>query len=298
MLEKLIANLELQVEPFALCDIRDGWRLALARPGAVVVHFSLSGGGTLEFAGRRVEIGPGTLVVIPSTLAHVVATPGASNEVGANARDLPSGTLERVLIGDDAPGFVMACGRVEATYGGVTALFDRFDEPLIFDFGDSEQLPALFEALLREHANPQPGGDVMASTLMRQCFILLLRRLVESGDDRLAWISALHNPRLGRVAAAILDDPGASHSVESLSRLAGMSRSVFSERFRDGFGRSPMDFVRDVRMRHAAQLLRRTDLPVESVAGRVGLSSRSHFSQAFVDYHGISPREFRSSAER
>jgi AraC-like DNA-binding protein len=49
-------------------------------------------------------------------------------------------------------------------------------------------------------------------------------------------------------------------------------------------------------MRHAARLLRRTDLPVESVADRVGLSSRSHFSQLFVSYHGVSPSDFRAAA--
>ena len=54
-----------------------------------------------------------------------------------------------------------------------------------------------------------------------------------------------------------------------------------------------MDYLRDVRLRRAAQLLCRDDLSVDEVASKVGFSSRSHFSHTFRDHFGTSPLAFR-----
>ena len=54
-----------------------------------------------------------------------------------------------------------------------------------------------------------------------------------------------------------------------------------------------MDYLRDVRLRRAAQLLCRDDLSVDEVASKVGFSSRSHFSHTFRDHFGASPLAFR-----
>ena len=72
-----------------------------------------------------------------------------------------------------------------------------------------------------------------------------------------------------------------------------MSRATFVRHFEKCFDRTPMDYLRDVRLRRAAQLLQVSATPVDGVASRVGYASRSHFSKAFTDQFGISPAEFR-----
>jgi AraC family transcriptional activator of mtrCDE len=52
--------------------------------------------------------------------------------------------------------------------------------------------------------------------------------------------------------------------------------------------------VREVRLREAARMLRQSSLPVDTVAGRTGFASRSHFSRAFRDLFGQSPSAYRS----
>ena len=96
----------------------------------------------------------------------------------------------------------------------------------------------------------------------------------------------------------ILEHPEGPHTVESLAALAGMSRSAFARTFLEAFGRTPIDYVRDVRLRRGARLLHRGDLSVSEIAGRVGFASRSHFSRAFRDQFGCSPAKFRSADER
>jgi AraC-like DNA-binding protein len=72
-----------------------------------------------------------------------------------------------------------------------------------------------------------------------------------------------------------------------------MSRSTFARHFEQHFGRTPMDYLRDTRLRRGAQLLRTGGLSIDGIAGKVGFASRSHFSRAFQQQFGCSPSEFR-----
>jgi len=135
----------------------------------------------------------------------------------------------------------------------------------------------------------------MMATLMQQCLIELFRRLCERADCRLPWLTALADSRLARALEAIHAAPARPHSLESLAAEAAMSRSAFTARFRTLFGQTPMNYVRDVRLREAARLLRRPELSVDAAASLAGFASRSHFTQAFRRLFKTSPGQYRAS---
>ena len=58
--------------------------------------------------------------------------------------------------------------------------------------------------------------------------------------------------------------------------------------------------VKSVRLRHAAHLLRTTDVPVKAIAGAIGYRSRSQFSRAFRAHYDLDPTTSRlmSGTER
>jgi transcriptional regulator GlxA family with amidase domain len=56
-----------------------------------------------------------------------------------------------------------------------------------------------------------------------------------------------------------------------------------------------MDFLKELRLGRAARLLETTDLPVKTIAARVGFSSRSHFSRAFKAAMHLEPTAYRAS---
>lgn len=126
----------------------------------------------------------------------------------------------------------------------------------------------------------------------------MLRRYCESGHCQVAWLSALEDHRLARAVEQMLDDPGHRFTLELLAETAGMSRSAFAQRFKDAFGRSTMDFLKELRLQRAAQLLHTTERPIKSIADAVGFESRSHFSRSFTEFFGTTPAEFRSSYVR
>ena len=91
----------------------------------------------------------------------------------------------------------------------------------------------------------------------------------------------------------ILEHLEQAYTLESLANIAAMSRATFIRHFEKCFVRTPMDYLRDVRLRRAAQLLQVSSIPVDTVASKKGYVSRSQFSRAFHKQYGVSPVEFR-----
>lgn len=101
--------------------------------------------------------------------------------------------------------------------------------------------------------------------------------------------------KLEGVLEVIRDRSAEAHTVPSLAKLAGMSRSLFSASFRACFGRSPGEYLRGVRLKHAAEALRTSTVPIKTVGARAGYDSRTAFAQAFRRAFGVSPADFRAS---
>jgi len=191
---------------------------------------------------------------------------------------------------------VVACGLVSVRYGSSVGLFDHLRQVLAVDLSGHPGVAAAFRGILAEQSQAGPGSAVMTAALMTECMVQLFRSLATGSDQSLPWVTALEDPRLGRVIDRMLDKPEAIHTVESLAETASMSRSAFAEHFTAAFGRSPMSLLQHIRMQQAAHLLRQdARLSIDDVAARVGYSSRSHFSEAFRKHHGTAPTVFRAN---
>jgi AraC-like DNA-binding protein len=296
LLDKLLSNLTVEVEPFALCMLSASHKLPLSRAPLVMLHFVLKGTGLIRGPnGAAVPIAPSWLGVVPQGVPHWLESSvrGRSGRVA-----VPEGipTIRRIVAGSEQrAGLVIACGAVRARYGDALNLFDHLQGMLAVDLSDVPEVASAFRGILAEQSRPGPGSAAMTAALMSQCLVHMLRRLAAGQNCPLPWLAALEDPRLARAIDIILRDPARDHTVESLASAASMSRSAFAERFSSAFGKSPMSLVHNVRMQRAAQLLRQGTLSTDEVADRVGFSSRSHFSHAFRRYSGVTPAKFRGT---
>jgi AraC-like DNA-binding protein len=82
-----------------------------------------------------------------------------------------------------------------------------------------------------------------------------------------------------------------SLSVAALAESMHMSRSKLHRRLVTETGRSPGEFIRDVRLGLARQMLQGSGKTVSDVAYSVGFSSVSGFSRAYRNHFGESPSE-------
>jgi len=83
-------------------------------------------------------------------------------------------------------------------------------------------------------------------------------------------------------------------NVETLSEELSMSRAHLHRRLKELTGMSPSDFIRNVKVKLACDILRTTDIDVTQVAFSLGFSSQPHFSTTFKRFTGMTPSEYRA----
>jgi AraC family transcriptional regulator len=83
--------------------------------------------------------------------------------------------------------------------------------------------------------------------------------------------------------------------LNEMASLVGLSLTHFSHAFKTTYGVSPYRYILQRRIKRAGTLLRTTNDTVATIAGRVGFSSQSRFSQAFASLVGSAPSAYRSS---
>lgn len=83
-------------------------------------------------------------------------------------------------------------------------------------------------------------------------------------------------------------------SVESLARACNLSISALERRFKKHLGKSPNQYLNQVRLDHARGLLKETDKPIGTIAMETGYSDHSYFTRIFIRHAGMTPSEYRN----
>lgn len=81
-------------------------------------------------------------------------------------------------------------------------------------------------------------------------------------------------------------------NMDSLCKITGTSRSHLSSQFKKETGLGYKEYLNEVRIGHAINLLEKTDIKVQEVCDKVGFSNVEHFSRTFKDRTGVSPSTF------
>lgn len=301
-LDRLLTTLDVQLHAFAVCEVAEGSRLVFAPMNVVVVHYVLSGTGTIEVNGStRAPIEAGCIVIVPPGRKQGLNAGGnATRDIQAeeNCATTVDGLIKFDAAGGAKGDLRVICSTFSATFGGSFGLFDSLVAPIVDDATDLPVVRGAFEALAVERSKPDIGTHALCGALMKQCLILLIRRHLHRGSVSTPFFASLADPRLTAAVALVLEMPGARLTVAELAGAAGMSRTAFSKTFAEAFAQTPMDFVQKTRLHRAAQLLASTELPVKVIAASMGFASRSHFSRAFSRAYSADPTKYRKHHDR
>lgn len=83
-------------------------------------------------------------------------------------------------------------------------------------------------------------------------------------------------------------------AVEDIAAFCGLNRSYFGKVFREVMGKTPQEFLIHYRITKACQLLKSTQMSIKDIAIAVGYPNQLHFSRAFHNAIGTSPRAWRN----
>jgi len=86
--------------------------------------------------------------------------------------------------------------------------------------------------------------------------------------------------------------------VEDLISLMGMSRTVFVKKIKSLTGLTPLEYVRNVKIRYAAILIDSNKYSIKEVSYMIGINDTKYFTQSFKRVFGMTPSEYKNRADK
>jgi AraC-like DNA-binding protein len=153
---------------------------------------------------------------------------------------------------------------------------------------------SVLEMLATETEAPGLGAEAVLSRLFELLLVHAIRAYSQQADGPTrGWLAALADRNLARTLQAMHGNPAQAWTVESLARVAGMSRSSFAARFKSVVGQSPLEYLTQWRMHCATRLLLQRDMALTEVSYQVGYESVPAFNRVFRRETGMTPGAFR-----
>ena len=85
--------------------------------------------------------------------------------------------------------------------------------------------------------------------------------------------------------------------IEDMAEAVNMGRTVFYGKVKSLVGMSPSDFLRQVRMQRAVQLVEKSHMTISEVAYAIGFTDPKYFTKCFKKQTGMTPSEYRAKGE-
>lgn len=200
-------------------------------------------------------------------------------------------------LGDDEPPLVVVYGHFRPQRLGDNPLHGSLSSFLHLNTANHtslQEMPKLIEMIVAEAAARRPGHDAIMNQLIQVMFHQSLRAFTLQRTASNDTSNPLYDDSaIGLVVGLLHAQPEKAWTVASLARWVRMSRSAFSERFREVVGKPPLQFLTELRMQRACELLTTTELGVKQIASMVGYESPSSFTNAFKRLIGVSPITWR-----
>ena len=97
--------------------------------------------------------------------------------------------------------------------------------------------------------------------------------------------------------AEVLAHPECPQAVLELADYIGVNRSYLTSSFKKAIGCSPQEYLVNLRMEKAREMLRNTGMQINAVAAAVGYQDQLAFSKIFKQHFGTSPKAYREMGE-
>ena len=104
--------------------------------------------------------------------------------------------------------------------------------------------------------------------------------------------TSLDDEFIQKVTELVKEGLGKNFNVDTLCASVNMSRTSFYSKLKALTGQAPADFVRNIRLKHAAELLKEGKYSVTEVAERTGFCDGKYFREVFKKYFNVSPSQY------
>ena len=236
-------------------------------------YFLVSGARQYFIEHTIYNVGPGELVIVPKNQLHFTT------------KHLSSGYDRYVIYCSDE--FIKPIRDLTTP-----AVFEKiFNSGCIsFPVSQSEKIKSLLSAMEKELATGDPYSYLLATGKLHEILTYALRH----GTPKLyeAEKTAI---RIQNVARYISENYADSITLNDAANMAYMDSSYFSRQFKKLTGFGFIEYLTQVRIKGAIQLLQSTSLSVNEISEKCGFTSANYFRDVFRKLYKMSPLEYRKN---
>ncbi|WP_438434214.1 helix-turn-helix domain-containing protein [Gorillibacterium sp. sgz500922] len=163
-----------------------------------------------------------------------------------------------------------------------------FKSRLSLDLTSLEFVSAHVSALVREYEEKEQAFKTMVSAGFLQLIVYLSRRYEKQNGGSESRL--IH---LARVVSYLEDHYLEPLSIEKLAAESQISVRHLNRLFKSHYQITPLEYVQKLRLEHASELLKRTNLPVTLLSYESGFNDSNYFTRQFTKQFGMAPTFYR-----
>jgi len=152
---------------------------------------------------------------------------------------------------------------------------------------DTIRLLSTLEILKKVHGKTDAWSHRRQSHLLEDVLHLAWQTLMEP--------KRIIDPEMNDAAELLRKRASGVFSMKEISTILGLGQVQFTRRFYSAHGCNPIEFLTQIRLEMAQQLLIETNLSLDEIAFRCGWSSGAYLSHVFKRQMLITPGHFRLS---
>ncbi|NBD24674.1 helix-turn-helix domain-containing protein [Paenibacillus glycinis] len=140
--------------------------------------------------------------------------------------------------------------------------------------------------------------EMEIASLCRLLLFYLLRSWELAGSAPRALPSSKNDERFQQIVTYLSAKLDEKISREQLAELVHMNANYLDRIFAEKFRLTPMQLLRELRLRKAKRLLEQSELPLAQIAAQCGMGDAAYVSRQFAKSYGVTPGAYREQAKR
>ncbi|UKB80849.1 helix-turn-helix domain-containing protein [Chryseobacterium sp. MEBOG07] len=162
----------------------------------------------------------------------------------------------------------------------------QLDEYFLFN---NKALASATNNIMRIAMDDNSQKDIMADFALKELLIRLMQTQARSMVEKNI---VKNKSRIGFVVDYIKRNLHQKLSIDSIAKLAYVSKSNFFKMFKDELGTSPNDFILQERISRAKELLA-SQTSIKETAFQTGFSDTNYFTRVFKQLEGVTPKSYQ-----
>lgn len=165
--------------------------------------------------------------------------------------------------------------------------------PPLFHSTD-ETLLSLFQSAYHEFIYPGLLSPLVQKSNIL-CILYQVYKDIQTGSSSTGFYASAYYARLKRVVEYIGLNYHKTLTLKELARLAALSPTYFHAIFVRAMGKTPNEYIAEIRVNKAKELLLNTNLRISDIAEKCGFDNASYFTSVFKKRSQLNPSAFRET---